>query len=356
MHEQSAVAPPGGSAVIAPAGYEVLGELGRGGMGVVYKARQASLQRTVALKMTLSGPATGADDLQRFRTEAEATAALRHPNIVSVHEVGEVDGRPYFSMDLIDGMSLAQRLAAGPLPGKVAAGHLVKLARAIQHAHDHNILHRDLKPSNVLLDASDQPYVTDFGLAKRLDRDTLRTQTGAVLGTPSYMAPEQASGDKRLTPAVDVYGLGALLYEALTGRPPFRAVTPIETLLQVLESQPAPPRLLNPGVDRDLETICLKCLEKLPHHRYASAAALAADLERYLAGESIAARSVNLFDRLARAVGRSSADAELHHWGSLLLVAGAVIFACQTAGFVVGRLARASPGPAGPWGAFSSCS
>jgi serine/threonine protein kinase len=318
--------------------YELLTELGRGGMGVVFKAHQGRLRRTVALKMILSGVMASPGDRQRFKTEAEATAALRHPHIVCVHEVGEIDGRPYFSMDFIEGVSLAQRLADGPLPGKVAASYLVPIARAIQHAHDKRILHRDLKPSNILLDAQDQPHVTDFGLAKRLDHTSVHTQTGAILGTPGSMAPEQAAGDRELTPAVDVYGLGALLYELLTGRPPFRAETPMDTLLQVLENQPAPPRLLNPKVDRDLETICLKCLEKSPAHRYASAEALAADLERYLADEPISARSLNWMDRLIRTLERSSEEAAFHSWGSLLLLFGVIQLVGPTAAFTARKL------------------
>jgi hypothetical protein len=318
--------------------YELLAELGRGGMGVVFKANQVQLRRTVALKMILSGEMASPSDLQRFQTEAEATAALRHPHIVRVHEVGVMDGRPYFSMDFIDGVSLAQRLADGPVPGKTAAVYLVKVARAIQHAHDKKVLHRDLKPSNILLDAQDQPHVTDFGLAKRLDHNTLQTQAGAILGTPSYMSPEQAAGTKELTPAVDVYGLGALLYELLTGRPPFRAETPMDTLLQVLENQPAPPRPLNPKVDEDLETICLKCLEKDPSHRYVSAEALAADLERYLAGEPITARSLNLFDRLVRTLQRSPHDGEFHNWGSLLVLWGVIFFVCNTTVFTAWKM------------------
>jgi hypothetical protein len=311
--------------------YELLAELGRGGMGVVFKANQVHLRRTVALKMMLSGPMASSSDLQRFKTEAEAIAALRHPHIVSVHEVGEIDGRAYFSMDFIDGVSLAQRLADGPVPGRVAARYLVKIARAIQHAHDHRILHRDLKPSNILLDAEDQPHVTDFGLAKRLDHSTLHTQTGAILGTPSYMAPEQAAGARELTPAVDIYGLGAVLYELLTGRAPFRAETPLDTVLQVLESQPAPPRLLNPKVEKDLETICLKCLEKEPKRRYASAEGLAADLERYLAGESIQARSANLMVRIASALDRSQYDVQFRAYGNMLFGVAAVALLTELA-------------------------
>ena len=211
--------------------YEFIAELGRRGMGIVFKADQTDLHRTVAVKMILGGTVAGPEDLRRFRTEAEATARLHHPNIIRIHEVGEVDGCPYFSMEYIEGPSLSQRLAEGPLRSKVAARYVATLARAIQHAHEHNILHRDLKPSNVLLDGEDRPHIADFGLAKRLNADSGQTRTGTVLGTPSYMAPEQAAGRKQLTPAVDVYGLGAVLYELLTGRPPFRAETPFDTII-----------------------------------------------------------------------------------------------------------------------------
>jgi hypothetical protein len=298
--------------------YEVLGELGRGGMGVVYKAWEPGLRRHVALKMLLPGAVGDEAEVRRFHTEAAAAAGLHHPHIVAVHRVGSLDGRHFFSMDFIDGPSLAQRLAEGPLPGRTAARYLAAVARAIHHAHQHGILHRDLKPANVLLDDKDEPHVTDFGLAKHLGADAGQTRTGALLGTPSYMAPEQASGSRALGPACDVYGLGALLYELLTARPPFRGETPLDTLLQVLEVQPVPPRLLNPRVDRDLETIALKCLEKDPRARYATALELAEDLERYLHGESIHARSLNLVDRLARTLERSQLDVEFSAYGSLL--------------------------------------
>jgi hypothetical protein len=298
--------------------YALLAELGRGGMGIVFKASQASLHRTVAVKMLLPNAVASASELLRFRTEVEATACLRHPHIVRVHQVGEIDGRPYYSMDFIDGPSLTQRVAEGPLAGKVAARYLATIARAIHHAHGQGILHRDLKPSNILLDADDQPHVTDFGLAKRLGGDARQTRTGTILGTPSYMAPEQAAGSQQLTPAVDIYGLGALLYELLTGRPPFRAETPLDTLVQVLECAPAPPRLLNPNVERDVETICLKCLEKDPRRRYASAEALAVDLERYQAGEAISARNLNLVDRLVSVLERSQYDVQFRTYGTLL--------------------------------------
>lgn len=319
-------------------GYEILGIVGRGGMGVVYKARQQTLNRLVAIKMLLPNAVGSPSELLRFRTEVEATAALHHPNIVRVHDFSECDGQPYFTMELIEGDSLEQRLANSPLPSRTAARYLAAVARAIHHAHQHGILHRDLKPSNILIDAGDQPHVTDFGIAKRLSHDAGPTQTGSILGTPSYMAPEQASGNKNLSAATDVYGLGALLYAVLTGRPPFVGETLTDTLLQVLEREPVPPKLLNPNVDRDLETICLKCLEKNPGNRYVSAEALAADLERFLAGDSITARSVNLFDRLARAFGRSAHDVEFHSWGTLLLLIGIIVFVTHTANFVAWQM------------------
>jgi hypothetical protein len=287
-------------------------------MGVVFKALEHGLGRVVAVKMFLPGALPGEAEVQRFQTEAAAAARVKHPHIVAVHRVGTHDGRPFYSMDFIDGLSLTQRLADGPLPSRTAARYIATIARAIHHAHQHGILHRDLKPGNILLDAADQPHVTDFGLAKHYTADAGQTRTGAVLGTPGYMAPEQASGRKDLGPACDVYALGALLYELLTARPPFRAETPLDTLLQVLERDPAPPRLVNPKVDCDLETICLKCLCKSPRDRYASAEQLADDLERYLHGDSIHARSFNMIDRLSRALGRSHYDVEFRAYGALL--------------------------------------
>jgi serine/threonine protein kinase len=334
-HEQPTLAHPGPSAPpptppcdTAPqrfGDYELLGEVGRGGMGVVYKAREAGLDRVVAIKMLLPGAVPDEAELQRFRTEAAAAARLQHPHIVAVHRVGEHDGRHFYSMDFIDGVSLTQRLAEGPLPGRTAARYAAVVARALHHAHQHGILHRDVKPGNVLLDGDDRPHVTDFGLAKQYNSDSNQTRTGSILGTPSYMAPEQAAGRKDLGPACDIYGVGALLYELLTGRPPFRAETPLDTMLQVMEVEPVPPRLLNPKIDRDLETVCLKCLQKGPRDRYASAAALADDLDRYLDGDSIHARSFNMMDRLARTLERSQFDVEFRTYASLLYWFAAIV-------------------------------
>jgi tetratricopeptide (TPR) repeat protein/serine/threonine protein kinase len=344
-------------------GYEILGELGRGGMGVVYQARQLQLNRLVALKMILAGGHTGPEDLARFRREAEAVARLHHPNIIQIHEVGEQDGLPYFSLELCAGGSLADHLDGTPWPGGEAAPLVESLARAMQHAHEHGIVHRDLKPANILLQedgpqkgtkntkkenksaeprdsgpappssspfASFVPFcgqftpkITDFGLAKRLDVAAGQTRTGAVLGTPSYMAPEQALGDKkRVGPAADVYALGALLYELLTGRPPFRAETAVDTLLQVVTEDPVPPARLNRKVPRDLETICLKCLEKLPGRRYASALALAEDLRRFQANEPITARPVSRLERARKWVRRNQGAAAFIA-ALVVLVAGA---------------------------------
>jgi len=270
--------------------YELLGEIARGGMGVVYKARQVSLKRNVALKMILAGQLASADEVQRFHREAEAAANLDQPNIVPIYEIGAHEGQHYFSMKLIDGMSLAQRIASFVRDPKSAATLLAKVARAVHYAHQHGIHHRDLKPGNIVLDAHDEPYVTDFGLARHVDGRGAQTRTGMILGTPSYMAPEQARSEKSLTAAADVYGLGAILYELLTGRPPFRAETELDTILQVLDRDPPRPRTLNPRIDVDLETICLKCLEKEPRNRYRSALALAEDLERWRDGRTIQAR------------------------------------------------------------------
>jgi hypothetical protein len=271
--------------------YELLEEIARGGMGVVFKARQVSLDRVVALKMILAGQLASPADVQRFRAEAKAAANLKHPNIVAIHEVGEHEGQRYFSMDYIAGRSLAQMVRENPLPAARAARYVQAIAEAIAYAHRQGTLHRDLKPSNVLIDETDRPHVTDFGLAKRLGSDAGMTLTGQVLGTPSYMPPEQAAGrPEQVGPVSDVYALGALLYELLTGRPPFRAESVFDTIMQVIHTEPVPPRLLNPKVPRELDTISLKCLEKDPQKRYAGAQELADDLGRFLAGEPIHAR------------------------------------------------------------------
>jgi serine/threonine-protein kinase len=293
-------------------GYEVEAVLGHGGMGVVYKARQHALDRPVAVKMLLAGPFAGPQDLARFHRETAALASLRHVNIVQVYDAGDVEGRPYFTMELIEGGSLAQKLSGTPQPAGQAARLVATLADAVQVAHRGGIVHRDLKPANILLTADDTPKVTDFGLARRLEGEAGVTQSGVLVGTPSYMAPEQARGHAReIGPAVDVYALGAILYELLTGRPPFRAETPGETVLQVLSQEPVPPARLNSRVPRDLETICLKCLHKEPERRYSSAAALADDLQCFREGRPIRARPPGLAGRLWRWGRRNPAAAVL---------------------------------------------
>jgi eukaryotic-like serine/threonine-protein kinase len=303
--------------------YEIVEELARGGMGVVYRARHRGLKRSVALKMILTGQMATADERERFRREAELAANLDHPNIVPIFEVSEFQGCPFFSMKLVEGGSLAREIKAKrkqhcPHDPNAAAFLLATLARAVHYAHERGFLHCDLKPSNILIDGEGRPHITDFGLAKRTSEDSSLSTSGAILGTPSYMAPEQASGSRRnLSPATDVYGLGAIFYEVLSGRPPLEAETIMETVVAVLERDPIPPRELRPGIPKELETICLKCLEKSPQDRYASADELADELNRYLQGEVIGATT--LIPRLKRWNRR---EPELvARLGGLLLVA-----------------------------------
>jgi serine/threonine-protein kinase len=298
--------------------YELLEEVGRGGMGIVYRARQKSLDRIVAVKMLLRRDLATAADLARFRSEAEAAARLDHPGIVSIFEVGECGGHPFYSMRFIEGTTLAKRLATGGVLPREAAAILARVAEAVDAAHRGGVLHRDLKPSNILIDAAGKPHVSDFGLAKRIEADQDVTHTGAILGTPCYMSPEQAAGSRGdVGPTSDVWSLGAILYQTLTGRPPFQAANPMDTLLAVLESDPPVPRSLDPGVNRDLEMIALKSLQKPQELRYASAADLAADLRAFLAGEPVAARRGGLSDIVARLFRETHHATVLENWGLL---------------------------------------
>lgn len=309
--------------------YELLEEIGRGGMGIVYKARQLSLNRLVALKMILKGALATPEDLARFRTEAQAAAHLEHPNIVPVYNAGEHEGQAYFSMRLVEGQTLSALLARGPLRPHDAARYLAAISRAVQYAHEHGILHRDLKPSNILIDTKDEPHITDFGLAKRVSGETARsggTLTGAIVGTPAYMAPEQVSNRRGTpSPSSDVYSLGVILYEMLTGRPPFQAPTPIDTLLLVLDQDPVPPRLFNRGVDADLELICLKCIQKEPELRYASAGALAADLQAYLHGEPLSVHSGRFASVFNRTFRETPHAAIMENFGLLWMLHSVVV-------------------------------
>nr|MBC8290731.1 serine/threonine protein kinase [Planctomycetota bacterium] len=292
--------------------YELIEEVARGGMGVVYKARQLSLGRIVAIKVIRGGDFAIDNDIQRFRNEAEAIANLHHPNIVAIHEVGEHEGQYYFSMNFVDGGCLSDLVREHPLPVNDAVAIVKQVAEAVQFAHQQGVLHRDIKPSNILIDTNGRIQLTDFGLAKRVESDSQLTMTGQILGTPSYMSPEQAAGNRTLMgPSSDVYSLGAVLCELLTGRPPFAAATPIETIRQVFEEDSLSPRLLNSDVPRDLETICLKCLKKLPAERYFSAQELADELDRFLEGKPIQARPLGFVSRVWRWCRRKPLAAEL---------------------------------------------
>src|SRR4029077_18786105 len=271
--------------------YELLEEVGRGGQGVVFRARQKTLNRIVALKVISLGQWASKEHLKRFRREAEAAAKLEHPGIVPIHDVGERDGSCYFSMKFVEGGQLDEVVRRTPMSIRQAAELIAKVARTVHYAHEHGILHRDIKPGNILLDRNGEPHLTDFGLARLAEADSTVTGTLEVLGTPSYMAPEQAAGNNAAVRSnTDVYGLGAVLYQLLTGQPPFAGGTTYETIRLLLDIEPRPPRLLNPKIDRDLSTICLKCLEKDPKRRYSSALALTEDLERCLKHQPIRAR------------------------------------------------------------------
>src|SRR5438552_16885350 len=307
--------------------YELLEEIGRGGQGVVYRARQKSLNRTVALKVIGLGQWATEAHLKRFRLEAEAAARLDHPCIVPIHEVGERDGCCYFSMNFIAGGQLDQVVRDTPMSTRQAAELIAKVARTVHYAHEHGIQHRDIKPGNILLDKKGEPHLTDFGLARLVETESTVTRTKEVLGTPSYMAPEQAVGETgKLTSATDVYGLGAVLYQPLTGQPPFAGGTTYETIRLLLETEPRQPRFLNPKVDRDLSAICLICLEKDPRRRYSSALSLAEDLERWVKHEPIQARHTGVFARGAKWVRRNPTSA---------LLAASLIAMVAAAGWIV---------------------
>jgi tetratricopeptide (TPR) repeat protein len=318
----------GAPAVVA--GYEILEVLGRGGMGIVYKARQVGLGRLTALKMILAGTHASFEDVQRFQVEAEAVARLQHPNIVQIYEIGRHDGLPFFSLEFCAGGSLAHKLTQTPMSVRESAALIEKLARAIHYAHRQGIVHRDLKPANVLLTEDGAPKITDFGLAKRLEADAGQTGTGSILGTPTYMAPEQASGRVRdIGPAADVYALGAMLYDLLTGRPPLRGETALDTLQLVQTAEPMPVRRLQPKVPRDLETVCLKCLQKDPHKRYGSALELAEDLRAFLDGTPVRARPTPVWERALKWARRRPAAA------ALLVVSVAAVLTLGIGGVIV---------------------
>jgi TolB-like protein/Flp pilus assembly protein TadD/predicted Ser/Thr protein kinase len=309
--------------------YELLEEIGRGGQGVVFRARQKSLNRTVAVKVISLGQWASKTHLKRFRLEAEAAARLEHPGIVPIHEVGERDGSCYFSMKFIEGGQLDEVVKQTPMPIRQAVELIAKVARTVHYAHEHGILHRDIKPGNILLDTKGEPHLTDFGLARLVESESSVTHTLEVLGTPSYMAPEQAVGNNTaVSSATDVYGLGAVLYQLLTGHPPFAGGTTYETIKLLLDTEPRQPRLLNPKIDRDLSTICLKCLDKDPQRRYTSALALAEDLERWLKHEPIQARHTGVFARGKKWVRRNPTSA---------LLAACLIALVAAAGWIISK-------------------
>jgi hypothetical protein len=317
-------------------GYEIGEMLGRGGMGLVYKAMDKALKRPVALKIVVSGAHANAEERARFRTEAEAVARLQHPGILQIYEVGEAAGCPYLALEFVSGGSLAQQLHGIPMSPRRAAQLLLDLARAVQHAHEQGIVHRDLKPANVLLTGTGAAKIADFGLAKLLDVEQGHTRSGTVIGSPSYMSPEQAAGHVRaIGPATDVYALGAILYELLTGRPPFVGASFLETLDQVRTYDPAPPQVLQPNVPADLATVCLKCLEKDPGQRYPSAAALAQDLDLFLRGEAITARKVTLWNQAARLVGQRRMDVNWAALTTLILCLAPLPLLAQVAVFAL---------------------
>jgi serine/threonine-protein kinase len=354
-------APPEAPQPVAAAGYEVLEPLGRGGMGLVYKARHTALKRLVALKVLAADPRAAPDLAARFRGEAEAAARLQHPSIVQVYEVGGEEARPWFTMEYLGGGTLADRLRAAPLEPRLAADLVATLARAAHFAHAHGVVHRDLKPANILLEEPGdgghpgaalppgalRPKISDFGLAKQLDGDVGPTRTGVVLGTPAYMAPEQAAGRPgQVGPRTDVHALGAILYESLTGRPPFSGASALDVLDQVRNQDPVPPRRLQPRLPADLETVCLKCLEKDPHRRYATAAALADDLGRWLAGEPVRARPVPAWERLGKWARRRPAAAAFAACAAAALVAAVAGVAWHSARLRA-EVERAEAGEAG---------
>jgi len=312
--------------------YELISEIGRGGMGVVYKARQKGLERTVAVKMILASHLASPEHVRRFQDEAKAAARMQHSNIVHIHDVGQEHGQHYFAMEYIEGESLARPIAEGALDMRRAVQVAVAVARAVDHLHQQGIVHRDLKPSNILLDVEGQPYVTDFGLAKVFSGGSEMTASGVITGTPSYMAPEQAAGRScDVGPAADIYSLGAILYEMLTGRPPFREDNPLDTLMDVLGREPTLPRTINPKIPRSLELICLKCLAKSPHDRYRSAAALADDLDHFARGEALEVRPPHMGQRLWRWTRRQPALA-------IRLLALSVFYVVEMANYLSGSV------------------